>query len=112
MQWHASIGGSVQQKGRPAENVQRRTTLRHVAGLNQCMKSKITDRENVFVGTVQTGPDGAWITNIRVRNVSVCFKNDTGAGVTVISENVFKKHKIRKSYRKQTTNCLGLLISS
>jgi len=45
--------------------------------------------EEVFLGTVTSDKETAWIVNIRLQGKEVLFKLDTGAEVTVISEEVY-----------------------
>lgn len=51
---------------------------------------------NSFIGIVEDGENGSWNTKLKVRHIYISFKIDTGADVTVISENVFKSLKIPK----------------
>jgi len=51
--------------------------------------------EEVFLGTVTSDKETAWIVNIRLQGKEVLFKLDTGAEVTVISEEVY--HTLKRA---------------
>ena len=55
--------------------------------------------EEVFLGTVTSDKETAWTVNIQLQGKEVLFKLDTGAEVTVISEEVYhtlKRAKLEK----------------
>ena len=55
----------------------------------------VIEEEDYFLGTVDVDQlnvnDGSWKTMLKLNGVSVIFKLDTGADVTVVPEHIFKK---------------------
>ena len=55
----------------------------------------VIEEEDYFLGTVDVDQlnvnDGPWKTMLKLDGVSVIFKLDTGADVTVVPEHIFKK---------------------
>ena len=51
---------------------------------------EISSEEEAFLGTVASKDNTSWSVNIRLQGIETGFKMDTGAEVTVISDEVYK----------------------
>ncbi|XP_042150091.1 uncharacterized protein LOC120850155 [Ixodes scapularis] len=80
---------------------------------------EVTTSETAFLGTVFTSEGQRWIVQVDVREVSITFKVDTGADVTVIPEKMYKElfkdvslqnpKKVLKGPSKKSLTVLGVM---
>ena len=85
------------------------TTVSTVQSTEQTDTSE-TDSDNTFLGTVQSQEETRWVTVLKVNNLDVTFKIDTGAEVSAINEATFKK-LLDVQLKKPTKSLYGPAMS-
>ena len=87
-------------------------SVRFTKGVNDVSEEEASDNElcdTVFLNTIGSNKDDkSWMSKIRVNDHEVCFKLDTGAEVSVLTEETMNSLRVdRKQLKKSTKRLMG-----